>query len=96
MALIAQHRVERGQQLAHDRDDGDLGLLALGQQALLEGLRDRVVQGGGLGCHEPDVANPGPTAEDAARATHAAAVEIVRHEPRPAADPIDPKMGPLA
>jgi len=43
----SDHRVEDGQQLAHAGDEGDLGQLAGGQQAIVEGLDGRVAAAGG-------------------------------------------------
>jgi hypothetical protein len=40
--VVSDHGVERDDELSHDRDDGDLGLLGGGDQALLERFEDRI------------------------------------------------------
>src|SRR5258708_20293283 len=79
-SAAAEHGIEGDDELSHDRDDGDLGLLAGGAEALLEGLEVGVPDGGGLSGHEEDASNIGAAAEDTAQAAHFAAVEVVGHD----------------
>src|SRR5262249_8293598 len=60
--------VENGQQLASDRDEGDLLGLARCYEALIEGLEHRVVARGDHGTHEQGPAHARPTAADEALA----------------------------
>ena len=77
--LIArEHRVEDDDQLAHAGDEGDLGFLAPGAQALVVGLEHRVVLGGGAhDRHIEEVAELAASALDVARAFALAAVVVV-------------------
>ena len=45
-SAVAQHSVERGDNLAHDGDKDDLGLLAGGGEAVVECFEGGVVTGG--------------------------------------------------
>src|SRR5262249_370097 len=58
---ITYDRVENGQQLARDRDEGDLLGLARCYEALIEGLEHRVVARGDHGTHEQGPAHARPT-----------------------------------
>src|SRR5262245_51972931 len=65
---ITYDRVEDGQQLAGDRDDGDLLGLAGCDEALEEGLEHGVVPPGHEGAHEQGRAHARPAAADEALA----------------------------
>ena len=74
--LVAQHGVQCCQQLAHDRDNGDLGRLAGSQQTLLERLQDRIAHRRGLRCHEQDAADRSATVSRQAAKSLAAARDV--------------------
>jgi hypothetical protein len=70
-----EHRVEGHDQLAHAGDESHLGFFALGDQAIIEGHEDRVVQPSGANTgHVDGVSHP------AAAATLDAAVAAVVEE----------------
>ena len=48
-SAVAQHGVQRGDHLAHDGDDDDLGFLAGSGDALVECFEGRVVTAGAEG-----------------------------------------------
>src|SRR5215472_18375624 len=66
---ITYDRVENDQQLAGDRDEGDLLRLARCDEALIEGLEHRVVARGDHGTHEQGPAHARPAAADEALST---------------------------
>ena len=76
--LIArEHGVEDNDQLAHAGDEGDLGLLAPGAQALVVGLEHRIVLGGGAhDRHKEELAELAASAPDVALAFALAAVVV--------------------
>jgi hypothetical protein len=78
---VAQDGVEDGDELSHEGDEGDLGLLAGGQETLSEGLEDRVVQGAGEGGHVGDIADRLSAAEDVSLSAQDPAVEGVGRDP---------------
>src|SRR3569833_4354786 len=75
--VVSDHGVERNDELAHDGDDGDLWLLADGNEPLLEGFEGGIEPGGDLSGHEEAAPDGGPAAEDAAQAYHPSTVEVV-------------------
>src|SRR5207302_7531657 len=75
----SDHDVEDDDQLAHAGDEGDLLLLALGNQAIVESLEYGVVLGRGpKASHVEEIADLAASALDVAFAAPAAAVVIVR------------------
>src|SRR5258708_32779413 len=78
-SAAVEHGIEGDDELSHDRDDGDLGLLAGSAEALLEGLEVGVPDGGGLSGHEEDASTIAAAAADTAQAAHFAAVGGVGH-----------------
>src|SRR5688572_28653597 len=63
---VAQHGVERGDHLAHDGDDDDLGLLARSGEALVECFEGGVITASAEGSHVEDVSDRHAAAVDAA------------------------------
>ena len=79
-SAVAQHGVERGDHLAHDGDNDDLGLLAGSGEALVECFEGGVVTASAEGRHVEDVSDRHAAAVDAAMSAELAAVEIVRRQ----------------
>ena len=75
---VANHRVERGEHLAHHRHDGDFRQLAGGLEPIVERLEPRIPIARTHRRHVEHVADIGPAAPDAASSFELAAVEGVR------------------
>src|SRR5262249_20748931 len=89
---ITHDRVENGQQLAGDRDEGDLVGLAGCYEALIEGLEHRVVARGDHGTHEQGLTHACPTAADEALAAPLARLPRERARPTSAAICLRPRV----
>src|SRR3974390_949279 len=77
---IAQHGIQDADHLVHNGDDGDLWLLAGGEEPAVKGLQRRVEKEGGKSRHIEHVADRHATAIDVALSPELAAVEIVGRE----------------
>ena len=68
-------------ELSHDGDDGDLGRLSIGQEALCEGLQGGIGSFGGEGGQVEQAARAAPAAGDEAGAAMLAAVAVEGGDP---------------
>src|SRR5262249_58434508 len=79
--IAGEHGVQDDDQLAHARDQRDLGFLALGAQPAIVGGEHRIVPGGGAhDRHVEEVAQFAPAASDVPPIAALAAVVVIRGE----------------
>src|SRR6202035_69636 len=87
ISLLAarQHGVEDADQLAHASDEGDLGFLALGDEALVASLEHWIVLSGGADDrHEQQLSQLAPSALDVSLTVALATVVVEgSHRARP-------------
>src|SRR5438445_7355276 len=79
--VVPDHGVEGCDQLAHDGNDSDLCLLALGPQALAESGEDGIMHSGAERGHIEDVADRLTASPDTSLAFELAAVVVIGGEP---------------
>src|SRR5882757_5797724 len=75
--VVSEHGAEDGHDLSSHSDEGDLWLLAVGNEALVEGLEDGIGAAGGERCHVDHPAQSMPAAPDDAATFKGAGVEVV-------------------
>jgi hypothetical protein len=73
--VITNHRIERGDHLAHHRHDRDLRQLTGGLETIVERLKHGIPVAGAHRCHVEHLAHVRTTAPDAAPALERAALE---------------------
>ena len=84
--LALEDGVEDDQELTHGGGDGDLGGLAAGDEARIEGADRGIAADGGEGRHVQGLADAGAAAEDHAPAAEGAAVAVDRGDTDEAGD----------